>query len=96
MFRFADPGRISAVYEAAGLRDVEEWDVGVELATSSPAEYWQMMSEHVSLAVAALKKVDAPARERIRASAIAKVSAFEKDGKIRVPGVARCVVGTKR
>jgi len=24
------------------------------------------------------------------------VSAFEKDGKIRVPGVARCIVGTKQ
>jgi len=24
------------------------------------------------------------------------VSAFEKDGKVRVPGVARCIVGTKQ
>jgi hypothetical protein len=55
-----------------------------------------MISEHVSLAVAALQQVDEPARERIRANAIAKVSAFEKDGKLRVPGVARCTVGTKQ
>ena len=55
-----------------------------------------MISEHVSLAVAALQQVDEPARERIRANAIAKVSAFEKDGKVRVPGVARCIVGTKQ
>jgi hypothetical protein len=54
-----------------------------------------MMSEHVSLAVAALQQVDEPARERIRATAIEKVSAFEKDGKIRVPGLGRCIVGTK-
>jgi hypothetical protein len=54
-----------------------------------------MVSEHVSLAIAALQQVDEPARERIRAHAIAKVSAFEKDGKVRVPGVARCIVGTK-
>ena len=53
-----------------------------------------MISEHVSLAVAALQQVDEPTRERIRAHAIAKVSAFEKDGKVRVPGVARCIVGT--
>ena len=26
---------------------------------------------------------------------MAKVSAFEKDGKVRIPGVARCIVGTK-
>lgn len=66
-----------------------------ELVTGSPAQYWEMISEHVSLAVAALQQVDEQARERIRASAIAKVSAFEKDGKVRVPGLARCIVRTK-
>ena len=95
MFRCAAPGYVSALYEAAGLRDVAEWDVGVELVTRTPAEYWDMISEHVSLAVAALQQVDEPARERIRATAIAKVSGFEKDGAVRVPGVARCIVGTK-
>lgn len=95
MFRCAAPGSVSALYEAAGLRDVDEWDVAVELVTRSPEEYWAMISEHVSLAAAALQRVDAPARERIRAHAIATVSAFEKDGMVRVPGVARCIVGTK-
>jgi SAM-dependent methyltransferase len=95
MFRCAAPGYVSALYEAAGLRDVAEWDVDVELVTQSPAQYWEMISEHVSLAVAALQQIDEPARERIRATAVAKVSAFEIDGKIRVPGVARCIVGTK-
>ncbi|CAN5611023.1 class I SAM-dependent methyltransferase [soil metagenome] len=95
MFRFAAPGCISAVYGAAGLRDVAEWDIDVELVTSSPAEYWEMMSEHVSLAVAALHQVDARARERIRATVIADVSAYDRDGTVRVPGVARCIVGTK-
>ncbi len=95
MFRCAAPGSVSAVYEAAGLRDVAEWDVDVELVTSSPAEYWEMMSEHVSLAVAALHQVDEPARERIRATVIANVSAYDTDGKVRVPGLARCIVGTR-
>jgi SAM-dependent methyltransferase len=88
MFRCAAPGYVSALYEGAGLRDIAEWDVEVELVTRSPEQYWEMISEHVSLAVAALQQVDEPARERIRAHAIAKVSAFEKDGKVRVPGVA--------
>jgi hypothetical protein len=95
MFRCAAPGYVSDLYEAAGLRDVAEWDVNVELVTRSPAQYWDMISEHVSLAVAALQQVDKPARERIREIAIAKVSAFETDGEVRVPGVARCIVGTK-
>ena len=86
MFRCAAPGYVSALYEAAGLRDVAEWDVGVELVTRSPEQYWEMISEHVSLAVAALQQVDEPARERIRANAIAKVSAFETGRQVRVPG----------
>src|SRR3954453_16483417 len=95
MFRCAPAGCVSALYEAAGLRDVAEWDVDVELVTRSPEEYWEMISEHVSLAAAALQQVDEPARERIRAEAIAKVRAYETDGEVRVPGVARCIVGTK-
>ena len=95
MYRCAAPGYVGALYEAAGLRDVGEWDVGVDLVTRSPDEYWEMISDHVSLAVAALQQVDEPARERIHATAIAKVKAFENDGTVRVPGVARCIVGTK-
>jgi hypothetical protein len=95
MFRCAAPGCVSALYEGAGLRDVAEWDVPVALVTNSPEQYWEMISDHVSLAVAALEKVDQPSRKRIRASAIANVRAFEIDGEVRVPGVARCIVGTK-
>jgi SAM-dependent methyltransferase len=95
MFRCAAPGHVSALYEGAGLHDIAEWDVHVELTTASPEQYWEMISEHVSLAVAALQQVDEPARERIRAHAIADVSAFENNGEVRVPGVARCIVGTK-
>jgi ubiquinone/menaquinone biosynthesis C-methylase UbiE len=95
MFRCAAPGYVSALYEDAGLRDVDEWDVEVELVTRSPEEYWDMISEHVSLAVAALQKVDQRARERIRVNAIASVSGYEDDGRVRVPGVARCIVGTR-
>jgi hypothetical protein len=95
MFRCAAPGHVSAVYEAAGLRDVAEWDVHVELVTRSPEQYWEMISEHVSLAAAALQQVDEPARERIAKAVIAKVGTYEEDGKVRVPGVARCIVGSK-
>jgi ubiquinone/menaquinone biosynthesis C-methylase UbiE len=95
MYRCAAPGSVSALYEAAGLHDVVEWDVDVAVVTESPTQYWEMISEHVSLAVAALQQVDEPARERIASTVISKVSAYEQDGKVRVPGVARCIVGTK-
>jgi SAM-dependent methyltransferase len=95
MFRCADPGHVTALYEAQGLRDVVEWDVEVELVTRSPDEYWDMISEHVSLAVAALQEVDEAARNRMRAIAVANVRPFEREGAVRVPGLARCIVGTK-
>jgi SAM-dependent methyltransferase len=95
MYRCAAPGYVSALYAAAGLRDVAEWDVAVELITRSPDEYWEMVSEHVSLAVAALQQVDEAARRRIRELATAKVQAFEKNGAVRVPGKARCIIGTR-
>ncbi len=95
MFRCAAPGYVSARYEAAGLRDVAEWDVGVELVTRSPAQYWEMISEHASLAVAALAQAGEPARQRIAEAVIAEAGAYEQDGKVRIPGVARCVAGTK-
>jgi ABC-type iron transport system FetAB permease component len=95
MFRCAAPGYVSALYDAAGLREIAEWNVDVELVTDSPAQYWEMISEHVSLAVAALQQVGEAARERIAKAVIATVSTYEEDGKVRLPGVARCIVGTK-
>jgi hypothetical protein len=83
------------LYEAAGLRDVAEWDVELELVTQSPEQYWEMMSEHVSLAAAALRQVDEPARRRIANAVVAKAATYEQSGEVRIPGVARCIVGTK-
>jgi hypothetical protein len=96
MFRCAAPGYVSALYEAAGLHDVAEWDVEVDLVTQSPEQYWDMMSEHASLVVAALRQVDEAARARIRAHAVTAASAFGKGAVVRVPGVARCIVGTRQ
>ena len=95
MLRCAAPGYVRALYEAAGLREVAAWNVEVELVTRSPAQYGEMISEHVSLAVAALEQVDEPAREWIAKAVIAKVSSSEEDGKVTIPGLARCIVDTK-
>jgi hypothetical protein len=95
MFRCAAPGHVSALYEGAGLRDVVEWEVGVELVTRSAEQYWDVISEHVSLVMATLRQVDEPARERIRAHAVAAAGAYEQGGEVRVPGLARCIAGTK-
>lgn len=95
MFRCAAPGCVRDLYTAAGLSDVDEWDVGVELVTESPEQYWSMISEHMSLAVTALAKVDDAARTRIGDAALAAASRYEVAGLVRVPGKARCIVGTR-
>jgi ubiquinone/menaquinone biosynthesis C-methylase UbiE len=94
MFRCAAPGYVAGLYDAAGLRDIAEWDVHVELVTRTPEEYWAVMSEHVSLAVAALARVDDAARGRIATAVVARAGDFASGGAVRVPGMARCIVGT--
>lgn len=96
MFRCAQSGHVTKLYEHAGFVDVAEWDVNIELVTQSPSQYWAMISEYLLLVVAALQQIDESARQRVAANAIAKVSEFEADGEVRVPGVARCIVGTKQ
>ena len=85
------PGIRRRAYEAEGLRDIDEWDVGVELVTESPEQYWEMISEHVSLAVAALQQVDEAARDRIRATRLqrcAPSSATAGSGSPAWPGAS--------
>src|SRR5438270_5557908 len=45
MYRCAAPGYVSALYDDAGLVDLAEWDVDVEVETTSPSEYWDMITE---------------------------------------------------
>ena len=96
MYRCAAAGRVSSLYAAAGLRDVVEHDVDVDLVSASPAEYWDMISEHVSLVAAALRDVDVATRERIAATVQDRVAAYQgADGLVQLPGAARVVVGTR-
>lgn len=95
MYRCAAEGQVAALYRAAGLHDVTEREVDVELVTESPEQYWAMMSDHVSLVAAALRGMADDARERVRRRAIEGVRPYERDGTVRVPGAARGIVGTK-
>ena len=95
MFRCAAAGCVSTLYADAGLSDIAEWNVDVELVTSTPSEYWEVATEHVSSAVMALEQVDDLTRDRIRASVLADVADYEIGGRVRLPGKARCIVGTR-
>lgn len=95
IFRCAAPGFVAALFQAAGLREVDEWDVPVELVTESPAEYWQVVSEHVAPVATSLGRLDEAGRARAAGVAIRAAAAYESGGRTRVPGLARCTVGTR-
>jgi len=96
MYRCAQPGAISSRFEAAGLRDVREWDVPTLQVAASPEQYWQMVQELTAPVVMALQRVDQAARDRITAKVIEGAKAYQSpDGSVRLPGTARVIVGTK-
>ena len=95
MFRCGAPGFVRGFFERAGLVDVAERDVEVELVTASPDEFWATISEHVAPVVHAMAGADDATRERIRASVLDAVQPFRGNDRVAVPGLARCIVGTK-
>jgi len=95
MYRWAQPGSVSAKFSAAGLRDITEWDVPTLLVADSLEQYWQLVQELTAPVVAALIQADAAARARIAAKVFEGASQYQTDGKVKLPGTARCIVGAK-
>ena len=86
---------MTSLFQSAGLRDVHHWDVPIELVADSPEQYRLMSTELTAPVVAVLGQVDEPARQRIAARVIGAATAFQSGGHVRLPGTARCVLGTK-
>ncbi len=95
MFRCAAPGAISERFKGAGLRDVSEWEVPTLMETDSAEQYWYFVTELTAPVVAALATVDEATRSRIADKAIEAARAYESNGKVKLPGMARCIIGTK-
>jgi SAM-dependent methyltransferase len=95
MFRCAARGAVVALFERVGLHGVEEWDVPTAMVTESPEQYWQLLTELTAPVVDALDRVDAAARRRIAETVIADAGSFASAGVVRIPGKARCVIGTR-
>jgi SAM-dependent methyltransferase len=95
LFRCATPGAVSALYEAAGLREITEWDVPLAMVTDSAEQYWRMITELTAPVVSVLEKLDDAARERIARKVIREATTYQRSGALRIPGLSRCVVGTK-
>jgi ubiquinone/menaquinone biosynthesis C-methylase UbiE len=95
LFRCAAPDAIGQVFRAAGMHDVAETDVHDFFEPASAEEYWTYATEVLAPVVAGLAVVGAAARDRIRATVLAKIRTFERDGRPRLPLHARCTIGTR-
>jgi SAM-dependent methyltransferase len=95
MFRCSARGAMVALFLRAGLDDVEEWDVPTAIVTESPEQYWQLLTELTAPVVDTLQRVDAATRQRIAEAVIANAATYASGEVVRIPGKARCVIGTK-
>jgi len=95
MFRCGGQGSVAALFEAEGLCEVAEWDVPVALVMDSAEEYWRLITEVTAPVAVALEQLDDPARERIARQAISGANHHRRGGALRIPGLSRCIVGTK-
>ena len=95
VFRCSASGLVSSLLSDAGLRDVGETDVPVVVEAADPEQGWEVLSEHVAPAAAALARLDEDARARVRDRVVDRLAGFVVEGGVRVPGLARVAVGTR-
>ena len=93
VFRCAQPGAISALFTAAGLKNVSERDVPCPMPVAGPEQYWEWQTEVAAPVVAVLSGADAATVAKVKADVIATMRERYPNGT--VPACARVIVGTK-
>lgn len=93
IFRCAQPGMVSDLFKAAGLRNVAERDVPCPMPVATPEQFWEWQTEVAAPVVAALANADADTVARVKADVIAAVKERYPNGNL--PACARVIVGTK-
>ncbi len=66
MFRCGAPGQLAAIFEQAGLKNVQEQQVNGSVGYDSKDHYWSMLNEVAAPVVAAMSKADDAMRDKIR------------------------------
>jgi SAM-dependent methyltransferase len=95
MFRCAAPGYVTKLFEAAGLRDIEEIEVTGTQPPRALEDSWNMMTDVAAPIAGALANATPEQVERIRTKTLDDLRQYEKDGKTAVPFHSRVIVGTK-
>ncbi|MGG5823557.1 class I SAM-dependent methyltransferase [Falsiroseomonas sp. HW251] len=95
LFRCAQPGLMRDAFVAAGLRDVVEQDVEIEMVHASPEQYWDFMTDFAAPVVAGLARADPSTRTAIRHTVLGLARDAARDGTVRLSSVATVIAGTR-
>lgn len=94
-FSLGSPGRIEALFETAGLVDVQVRKIDAPVILPSAAECLRFEQESFGALHQMLGKLDEVAKARAWAEVGEKLSAFETDGRFEGPCVMIAAVGRK-
>ena len=94
-FSLGAPGRIEALFEAAGLEDIEMRKIDAPVILASAAECLRFEQESFGALHQMLGKLDEAAKARAWAEVGEKLSAFETNGRFEGPCVMIAAVGRK-
>jgi ubiquinone/menaquinone biosynthesis C-methylase UbiE len=94
-FRFAEPGSLDAVLQAAGLRDVGVESVTMTTVLASSDEYWQMFTEMAAGIKAKLATMSPDDLARLRRIVDENVRPYMSDGVLKLNATSFCGKGTK-
>lgn len=94
-FSLGSPGRIEALFEAAGLKDVQVRKINAPVILPSAAECLRFEQESFGALHQMLGKLDEAAKARAWAEVGEKLSAFETSGRFEGPCVMIAAVGRR-
>lgn len=93
--RFARKGRLAALLRRAGFRGVRTEAVRVPFVLPSAEAYWAMSTETSATLNSLLAGLTRKERETVRRRLLRAAKPYEKDGVLRLPGLAWVVSGRR-
>lgn len=95
MFRCAQDGFISGLFQQAGLKNILQKEVAGKLKCKTAGVYWNVMTEVAAPVVAALSKANNIMKEKIKREVHRAVNQKYRDGNILIDSSALVIYGEK-
>ena len=93
--RFARKGSLAARLRQAGFRDVRTERVAVPFVLPSAEEYWVMSADTSATLAQLVSELTPRQRETVRRRLVRAAKPYERDGVLRLPGLAWVVSGRR-